>query len=122
MVYNFLLEHQLNIMLCLCAISVMMVIMLLLTKFMPTRRKRILLRVEIVAALLLASDRAAYLYRGEVGSTAHFMVRFANFMVFFLTPAVVLEFNDYLIDLMETDGKVEKIPRRLTISGLASAL
>ena len=122
MVYNFFLEHQLNIMLCLCAISVMMVIMLLLTKFMPTRRKRILLRVEIVAALLLASDRAAYLYRGDVSSTGHFMVRFANFMVFFLTPAVVLEFNDYLIDLMEIDGKVEKIPRRLTISGLAAAL
>lgn len=122
MLYNFLLEHQLNIMLCLCAISVMMVIMLLLTKFMPTRRKRILLRVEIVAALLLASDRAAYLYRGDVSSTGHFMVRFANFMVFFLTPAVVLEFNDYLIDLMEIDGKVEKIPRRLTISGLAAAL
>lgn len=122
MIYNFILKNQMDIMLGLCAISIMMVIMLLLTKFMSPRRKRILLMVEIVAALLLASDRAAYLYRGDVSQKGYFMVRFSNFMVFFLTPAVVLGFNGYLTDLLETEGKVEKIPRRLTISGLASVM
>ena len=116
--FEFIRNHQMNIMLALCAMCAMMAILLLLTEFLPKKRKWILISMEIVATLLLFFDRLAYIYSGDLSPLAYVMVRLSNFMVFFLTPGVVLGLNFYLADLLERVG-VKKIPRRLTVVGIA---
>ena len=111
--FDFIREHQMNIMLALCAVCAMMMVLLLLTRFLPRGRKWILVLVELIATCLLGFDRAAYIYRGEISRQAYVMVRLSNFMVFFLTSATVLAFNMYLVDLLLTDDKIKKIPKRL---------
>ncbi len=115
-------NHQLNIMLCLCAACFTMGVMLFLTKFLSKRRKWILIAMEIVATLLLFFDRMAYIYAGDVDSMGFMMVRVSNFMVFFLTSATVFLFNFYIVDLLLNEGKLTKIPKRLMFTGFASSV
>ena len=111
--FGFIREHQMNIMLALCAVCTAMAVMLILTRFLSERRKWIMVLMELTATLLLASDRMAYKYKGDISDLGFIMVRISNFMVFFLTSAIVLIFNLYLIDLLTSDGKVKKVPNRL---------
>ena len=118
--YGFIRANQLDIMLALCAVCIMMAVMLLITRFIPTRRKWIIIGMELVATFLLFFDRQAYIYSGDVSRTAYIMVRVSNFMVFFLTACVVFNFNAYLIDILNEYAKIKKIPARLLIVGIAS--
>ena len=118
--FDFIRNHQMNIMLVLCAACATMTIMLFLTKFLSKKRKWILIGMEIIATLLLFFDRFAYIYAGNPTFTGYIMVRLANFMVFSLTSAIVLTFNFYLIDLLRNEGKLSVIPRRLIITGFVS--
>ena len=120
--FEFIFEHQLNIMLALCAICGMMAILLLITRFLSRRRKWILIGMELVATLLLGFDRAAYIYRGDLSSKGYIMVRLSNMMVFFLTSAIVLAFNLYLADLLVGDGKLRTLPIRLKLTQLFSLI
>lgn len=115
-------NHQLNIMLCLCAACFTMGVMLFLTKFLSKRRKWILIAMEIVATLLLFFDRMAYIYAGDVGAMGFMMVRVSNFMVFFLTSATVFLFNFYIVDLLLNEGKLTKVPKRLMFTGFVSTI
>ena len=114
--YNFILEYQLNIMLALCAICAMMAILLLITRFLPTRRRWILIFTEIVATSLLGFDRMAYIFRGDVSHTGYVMVRLSNCMVFVLTSAVVFAFNMYLVDLIADGGRLKNAPTMLKVT------
>ena len=120
--FNFIRNHQMNIMLSLCAICAIMAVMLLLTKFLSKKRKWILTGMEIIATLLLFFDRLAYIYAGNTTSMGYIMVRVANFIVFFMTSAIVLCFNFYLIDLLRNEGKLTDIPKRLVFTGFASSV
>ncbi|MCR4954760.1 MAG: diguanylate cyclase, partial [Treponema sp.] len=111
--FNFIRDHQMNIMLCLCAICAVMTVMLLLTKFLSKKRKWILIGMEVIATFLLFFDRMAYIYSGNPSTVGYIMVRVSNFFVFFMTSAIVFCFNFYLCDLLVNEGKVSKIPRRL---------
>lgn len=116
--FEFIRNHQLNIMLALCAMSALMGILLLITRFLPKRRKWILIAMEVIATLLLGFDRAAYIYSGNKEAAGYIIVRLANFMVFFLTSGIVFTFNLYLIDLLERIGEYRK-PRRLNLVAIA---
>ena len=120
--FDLIRKYQMNIMLCLCAICLIVILMLVITKFLSKRRKTILLCQEVIAALLLFFDRMAYFYSGNVSTSGYVMVRLSNFFVFFLTSAIVLSFNYYLIDLVTNEGKLKTIPRRLVIVGFAAAV
>ena len=111
-----------NIMLCLCAICAVMTVMLLLTKFLSKKRKWILIGMEVIATFLLFFDRMAYIYSGNPSTVGYIMVRVSNFFVFFMTSAIVFCFNFYLCDLLVNEGKVSKIPRRLTFTAFVSAI
>lgn len=115
-------EHQMNIMLALCAICIMIAGLLLFTRFLSKRRKWILFLMELIAACLLAFDRAAYICRGDETPLGGFMVRLSNFMVFFLTSAVVPAFNLYLTDLLQNEAGLKEIPKRLKAVNLLAAL
>ena len=71
--------------------------------------------MELTALFLLWFDRQAYIYSGVAGSTAGFMVRLSNFMVFFLTPAVGLGLTLYIADWMRNEGGGIRVPLRLKI-------
>ena len=114
--FDLIREHQLDIMLVLCAFCALMAIMLLITRFLPRRKKWILVMMELISMILLAFDRTAYIYRGDGSDPGFVMVRVSNFMVFFLTSAIVLCFNLYITDLLLTDGHLEKMPSRLIIA------
>ena len=114
--FDLIREHQLNIMLVLCAFCALMAILLLITRFLPRRKKWIIVMMELTSMILLAFDRTAYIYRGDGSDLGFVMVRVSNFMVFFLTSAIVLCFNLYITDLLLTDGHLEKMPRRLIIA------
>lgn len=62
---------------------------------------------------LLIADRRAYIYRGDPSTKGWWMVRISNFLVFFLTLAVIYCFNMYLIDLFTHEGKLAAVPKRL---------
>lgn len=113
-------DNQLNIMLALCAVCFTMAVLLYFTKFLSKKRKWILITMEVVATLLLFFDRFAYIYGGDTTAVGYVMVRLSNFMVFFLTSAIVLIFNLYLIDLLLNEGKQKIIPRRLNFVSLAA--
>lgn len=117
--FDFIRDHQMNIMLCLCAACVTMTVMLFLTKFLTNRRKWILIGMEITATLLLFFDRMAYIYAGNPESIGYIMVRLSNFMVFFLTSTTIFIFNFYIVDLLQNEGRLNKIPRRLIFTGFA---
>ena len=113
-------EYQLDIMLLLCGACGILVFLLINTRFLSKSRRRILILMEIMACFLLWFDRLAYIYAGAFGQTAFVMVRVSNFMVFFLTSAIVFGFNLYLIDLLTNEGKLSAPPKRLIFVGAMS--
>ncbi len=122
MIFDFIRDNQLNIMLLLCGACIVMAILLLVTKFLNKNRRRILVLMECIAFLLLWFDREAYIYAGDVSRKGYIMVRVANFMVFFLTSAIVFGFNLYLINWMKNEGKLQVIPKRLNMVLMISAV
>ncbi len=119
--FTFIRDHQLNIMLVLTAICTIMAFMLLITRFLPKRRKWILIILELIAAGLIGSDRVTYIYNGDTSEFGYVMVRLSNFLVFFLTAGVVLCFNYYLEDLLIRSG-IKTKRRRLTIVKFAAII
>ena len=111
--FDLIRTHQLNIMLCLCSVCVMIAVLLIFTKFLPIRRKMCIIYMEICATCLLYFDRLAYMYSGNVTRTGYVMVRLSNFLVFFLTSAIVFTFNGYLRESVFGDMKLKELPGRL---------
>ena len=114
--FDLIRNNQMDIMLALCAVCLTMAVLLLFTRFLPKRRKWVMINMELIAFFLLAFDRLAYIYSGDLSRTGWVMVRVSNFMVFFLTSGVVLGFDLFLADLVAgEDGNREKIPFILKI-------
>ena len=120
MLFDLIREYQLNIMLALCITCIVMAILLLITRFLPRKKKWILVMMEIASTFLLAFDRAAYIYKGDTSDLGYVMVRLSNFMVFFMTSAIVLAFNLYITNLLLTDGLLDKMPKRLIVSQIGA--
>ena len=111
----FLQTYQLTIMLMLIGMCILTAFFALLMVNTSTKRRMILFVMEMGAAFLLIADRYAYIYRGDESDLGYWMVRIANFMVFFMSIFESLVFNFYLEDLYTDEGGLEKIPRRLRL-------
>ncbi|MBP5608618.1 MAG: HD domain-containing protein [Lachnospiraceae bacterium] len=107
-------KHQLNIMLCLSSMCLIVGFFAMLTKSLPPKRKRSIAILEFSAAILLYSDRLAYIYHGDQSVNGYWMVRITNFLVFFLTVSVVHSFNIYLTDVCRNEVGLTNVPKRLT--------
>lgn len=110
--------YQLNIMLVLSGVCGVLAILVLLTKSLGRRRKCELFFIEVSAMLLLAFDRYAYIFRGNVSELGWWMVRISNFAVFFLELSLIFGLNLYLIDLYSKEGNLPKVPVRLRITNV----
>lgn len=115
---EFIKVHQLNIMQAFVGVCAAMVFMLIFTKALAKRRRMILLAMEIAAFLLLLFDRYAIMFSGDPGPAGYVMVRVSNFIVFFMTSAVVLIFNIYLFELLKKDCGMTRVPTRLYVAGI----
>ncbi|MBO4883076.1 MAG: HD domain-containing protein, partial [Lachnospiraceae bacterium] len=113
--FDFIRENQLDIMLGLINFCLLITCLLLITRFIPIRRRLRLILMEVVAAALLYFDRMAYIYSGDISQKGYIMVRVANFMVFFLTSGIVSAFNLYVMGMYKAYVKTDKIPIRLRI-------
>ncbi len=113
--YELIQAHQLNIMLGLSSICFVVGFFTLITKSLPLKRKLAITNLEFCSAILLFSDRLAYIYHGDSSTAGFWMVRISNFLVFFMTTSVVHSFNQYLTDLCRNELGLEKTPLRLRI-------
>lgn len=111
--FDLMRENQQNLMLVLCGVCATAGFLLIITRFLPTRRKKILIILETIAFFLLWFDRKAYIYSGDASALGYLMVRVSNFAVFFLTPAMVEGFNLYISDWLLHEGEMKTVPRRL---------
>ena len=119
--FDLIRNHQMNIMLILTAVCTVMAFMLLITRFLPKRRKWILIILELIAAGLIGFDRLTYIYNGDTSSLGYVMARLSNFLVFALTSGIVLCFNYYLEDLLAA-VKVQTNHKRLTFVKIATII
>ena len=106
-------QNQADLMMVLSGVCGIMAFFLHITDTMSKTRKRALILLELSAMFLLIADRRAYIYRGDPSTKGWWMVRISNFLVFFLTLAVIYCFNMYLIDLFTHEGKLAAVPKRL---------
>ena len=120
--FEFIREHQLNTMLFLCGSCGIMVLLLSITRFLSKSRRLVLIIMESIAFLLLWFDRLAYIYAGDISRNGYVMVRLANFMVFFLTSAIVLGFNNYLADWLLHEGGRQALPKRLILVAILALI
>ncbi len=109
-------DYQMNIMLVLSSICGILAFFVLITKALSKRRKWIMLSLELSSMLLLVFDRFAYFYRGNESTIGFWMVRISNFSVFLFTIAIPLIFTLYLIDIVVSEDKYDKPPKRLRYS------
>ena len=112
---DFLLNHQLNIMLFLSGVCSVLAILTAFTESLPLRRRYAVGGVELCAALLLISDRLAYMYRGDISSIGFYMTRASNFLVFFFSLLIIVSFNLYLKDIFTNEGKMSSPPDLLKV-------
>ena len=117
--FEFIRSHQMNIMLVLTSFCGIMAVMLLLTRFLPKRRKWILIILELIAAGLIGFDRLTYIYNGDTSRLGYVMARVSNFFVFSFTAGIVLCFNFYLEDLLVRSG-IKVKHKRLTFVTIAT--
>ena len=111
---DFLREYQLNIMLVLATVSGLLALFSFISNSVSIRRKYALFAMSLGAMILLIADRQAYIFRGNISQLGFVMTGLSNFVVFFMTIAVIFAFNVYLIDYFEKEIKVQ--PRILKIS------
>ena len=79
-----------------------------------TKRRKILMEMQFLTAVLLLMDACAWGFRGNASQTGYYMVRISNFMVFVLSDVVLLLYHLYLCQYLFADTKdtEEKKPLR----------
>ena len=111
----FLKEHQLNIMLFMSGICCILTVLTAVPKSLSSRRRSILAMMTLSSMLLLLSDRAAYLYRGDVSDLGSSMVRISNGLVYFFQIFIPHLVTRYLYDLLYDEGQLRLKPKQLRV-------
>ncbi len=111
----FLKEHQLNIMLFMSGVCCILTVLTAVPKSLSSRRRSILAMMTLSAMLLLLSDRAAYLYRGDVSDLGSSMVRISNGLVYFFQIFIPHLVTRYIYDLLYDEGQLRLKPKQLRV-------
>ena len=111
----FLKEHQLNIMLFMSGICCILTVLTAVPKSLSSRRRSILAMMTLSSMLLLLSDRAAYLYRGDVSDLGSSMVRISNGLVYFFQIFIPHLVTRYLYYLLYDEGQLRVKPKQLRV-------
>ena len=109
-------------MLSIASICGIIAVFVLISKSIPKERKKALLLIQLNAMMLLAADRAAYLYRGVMSTKGYWGVRISNFIVFFTTITLIYSFNMYIKDHFKNTLKIDPLPKRLFFNDFLAAV
>ncbi len=112
---TFIRDHQLSIMLFLSGFSALLTFTVLISKYLSRTRKSILALMAFSSTILLTLERFAYLYRGQPGVIAYYMVRISNWLIFFLLLFILNLVTQYLKDLLLNEGKLKTVPVSLYV-------
>ena len=113
---DFLRAYQLDIMLALIGVCGITAFFVHITGTLSKKRKTALLLLELYSTVLLLADRFAYIYRGDVSRTGYWMVRISNFLVFFMTLAIVQALILYIHDLLMNEGGLKEPPLSIKVA------
>ena len=118
---EYLIGHQVNIMMILSCMCGMIAVFVLFMKSLPKKRRNALLAVELWSMIIMLADCFAYAYRGNSSTLSYFVVRISNFLVFFFNIGVLYAFNAYIINLYENSGEVITFKRLKAVNFLGVA-
>ena len=108
---DFIRSIQLDVMLFMAGACAILAVMTQFARSLPTRPKVILTAMEVTATLLLLFDRFAYLYDGQSGTVAYYMVRLSNGMIYFLQLFLPFLVTRCLIDTLKNEAKIRQTPK-----------
>ena len=112
---NFIIAHQLNIMLGLAYVCFVCGLFGFFAKSLPKGKKIAVINLEFSSCILLISDRLSDLVSGDTSAFGFYAMRISTFLVFFMTISCVNAFNLYTIDLCKTELMLKQTPIRLRI-------
>ena len=115
--YDFIVDHQLNILLAMCGACGICAFFVYISNSLSGYKKRDLILVELAATGLLLFDRGATIFDGQTGEMAYWMVRICNLAVFLLTLGIIFFFNIYLTDVFAENDDILVTPKMLRVTG-----
>lgn len=116
--YDFIVNHQLNILLAMCGACGICAFFTYVSKSLSGYKKRDLILVNLAATGLLLFDRGATIFDGQPGEVAFWMVRICNLAVYLLTLLVIFFFNIYLTDVFSENDDILVVPKMLRLTGI----
>lgn len=87
---------------------------LFLSEHLEKAKKKLLIHMQVAAAVLLGMDALAWMFRGYPGQLGFYMVRISNFCVFLIMDVLTLIYHAYVCDCVfaQDHGKTEKEIRK----------
>ena len=79
-----------------------------ITNFMSKRRRLLLFLMALSAAVLLISDRITYHYDGNITEIGLWATKICKFLAYITYYVIIYIFNQYIKDLLTSEGKIEK--------------
>lgn len=116
--YDFIVNHQLNILLAMCGACGICAFFAYVSKSLSGYKKRDLILVDLAATGLLLFDRGATIFDGQPGEVAFWMVRICNLAVYLLTLLIIFFFNIYLTDVFSENDEILVVPKMLRLTGI----
>ena len=95
-----------------CVFCLIMGLCLYVSRNFEKDKRRMLINIEVTAAVLLGMDAFAWIYRGSQSELGFWMVRISNFLVFICSDLIGLLYHAYVFSYLKKteDGKL-KFPK-----------
>lgn len=104
--YEYMVAHQLDILLALGGICGMNAVFVFISKFLSAKRKFALVLFELGTMILLWTDRLTYIYSGNLSATGHRVMRIGYFLIYFLTIFILYSINLYIEDIVNEEASL----------------
>ena len=111
---DFIRNNQLNIMLVLSSVCLVIFVFLLMNNQLPKEKKKTLLLFVLFTALLLITDRYAYIFRGQTTNIAFILAPLFKYLTFFNILNVVYGFDEYIKYMYKENHPNTKQPKIFT--------
>lgn len=94
-----------------CIFSLIAALCMFMSKNFDRKKRKWLLHMLLICAVLLLSDAFAWGYRGGSRTEAYCMVRISNFLVFFMSDVLLWMFHGYVCCYLFGEKKERHLPK-----------
>lgn len=101
------------IMFTLLGVCASLMVFSFITSSLSKRRKYTLLFMDLIAMMLLLSDKVTTKFNGSQDIGEYWIARICKFFVYLLLLIIIWAFNQYLKDLFIHEGKLRDVPKKL---------